>query len=165
MDNTCGTSAAGANDAHSSGDRAPRHGVAQLAWRGAASGAPAHCVDLMTVSDEAFRILALCTQRPGQGLVDGRLSVAVADLSSHELLDAAEHHGLDALLFAHVRVSGLTSLDSTALDRLRARHVQQSYACVVRERVMAAVFLVKAILAEQRGHSNGAGDSSSSVKD
>lgn len=93
----------------------------------------------MTGPDDVFRTLALCTQRPGQGLVDARLSAAAADLFSHELLTAAEHHGLDTLLFAHVRASGLTPADAGALDRLRARHVQQSHACAVRQRVMADV--------------------------
>jgi len=96
----------------------------------------------MTSPAEVFRILALCTQRPGNGLVDARLSAAVAELSSHELLDAAEHHGLDTLLFAHVRAWESTTVDSSALDRLRVRHVQQAHACAVRERVMADVLSV-----------------------
>lgn len=92
----------------------------------------------MTISGAAFRLLGLCTQRPGQGLVDAQLSAAAAELSSHELLDAAEHHGLDALLFAHVRASRL-AIDSRTLDRLRARHVQHSHAGAVRARVLADV--------------------------
>lgn len=93
----------------------------------------------MTGPNKVFQILALCTQRPGQGLVDARLSAAAADLFSPEFLDAAEHHGLDSLLFAHVRASGVTTAEAGALDRLRARHVQQSHACAVRQRVIADV--------------------------
>ena len=92
----------------------------------------------MTLHDAVFQSLALCTQRPGQGLVDAPLSAAAAELSSHQLVDAAEHHGLEPLVFAHLRSARL-SVDSSVLDRLRARHVQHSHACAVRARVMSDV--------------------------
>ena len=92
----------------------------------------------MTIREAVFRSLALCTQRPGQGLVELPLSAASADLSSHELVDAAEHHGLDALLHAHIRAARL-KVDSSVLARLRARHVQHSHAFAVRTRVMSNV--------------------------
>ena len=92
----------------------------------------------MTSGEFAVRSLALCTQRPGRGVVEAALAAAAADLSSPELLDAAEHHGLDALLFAHLRAAGV-SVDAGVLDRLRVRHVQHAHACAVRARVMADV--------------------------
>jgi len=92
----------------------------------------------MSVHDAVFQSLALCTQRPGEGLVDASLSAAIAELSSHELVDAAEHHGLDPLLFAHLRAAR-TPVDPGVLDRLRTRHLQHSHACAVRARVMTDV--------------------------
>ena len=100
----------------------------------------------MTSHDAVLQSLALCTQRPGHGLADARLSAAIAGLSAHELVDAAEHHGLDPLLFAHLRAARV-SVDPGVLERLRARYVQQAHACGVRDRVMSDV-----LTAMERSH-------------
>ena len=92
----------------------------------------------MTSPGESPRSLALCTQRPGEDLVERPLSAAAADLSATGTLDAAEHHGVDALLFAHVRAARL-DVGPGVLDRLRVRYLQHAHACAVRARVMSDV--------------------------
>lgn len=100
----------------------------------------------MTSGDAVMESLALCTQRPGHGLADAPLSAAVGGLSLHGLVDAAEYHGLDPLVFAHLRAARV-KVESSAFERLRARHVQHSHACAVRGRVMSDV-----LTAMERSH-------------
>lgn len=90
----------------------------------------------MSASDGVFQTLALCTQRPGHGLVEAALSAAVARLTLGALVDAAEPHLLEPLLFAHLQAARVTG-DARALDRLRARYVQHAHACAVRSRVLS----------------------------
>jgi hypothetical protein len=89
----------------------------------------------MSASAAVFQALALCTQRPGGGLVDAALSAAVARLTLGALAEAAESHLLEPLLFAHVRAARVAA-DASSLDQLRARYVQHAHACAVRTRVM-----------------------------
>jgi hypothetical protein len=93
----------------------------------------------MTLPDGTFRFLTLCAQRPGSAAVVRRLPAALATLPSFgELVEAAEQHGLEPLVLAHVTRAGIT-IPSICRDRLRARHVQHAHAAAVRSIMVADV--------------------------
>ena len=90
----------------------------------------------MKLSPEIFRVLGLCTQRPDAPVVVARLPAALASVVLFpELVDAAVDHGLEPLLFAHLRSVGCKA-GSAVMDRLRARELQHGHAAAVRMRVL-----------------------------
>jgi hypothetical protein len=94
---------------------------------------------MATLSDGMFRLLSLCLQRPGAVAVGQQLPAALAAVPSlAELVDGAEQHGLEPLVFAHLTRAGLT-IPSVYHDRLRARQVQHAHAAAVRARMVAGV--------------------------
>ena len=63
---------------------------------------------MATLSDGAFRFLSLCAQRPGSAAVAQRLSSALSAVPSFdELAIAAEQHGMEPLVLAHIERTGL----------------------------------------------------------
>jgi hypothetical protein len=87
----------------------------------------------------SFEVLSLCTARPGAAAAADRLRFAFARVTNwHALVSDAESHGLDSLLFAHVRECRF-SLPPYAEMRLKTRCVQHAHAAAVRARVIGAV--------------------------
>ncbi len=63
---------------------------------------------MATLSDGAFRFLSLCAQRPGSAAVAQRLPSALSAVPSFdELATAAEQHGMEPLVLAHIERTGL----------------------------------------------------------
>ena len=95
---------------------------------------------MATLSDGAFRFLSLCAQPPGSAAVAQRLSSALAAVTSlDELAIAAEQHGMEPLVLAHLERAGL-AIPPNVHDRLRARRMQHAHAAAVRSTVLADVF-------------------------
>lgn len=93
----------------------------------------------MTLSGAAFRCLSFCAQPPGSPVATARLPAALSAVPSlHDLVDAAEQHGLEPLVLAHIRAAGF-SVPSDIYDRLQARQVQHAHAAAVRTRVVGDV--------------------------
>ena len=93
----------------------------------------------MRPSARIFHCLSLCARPVADAASSRELAAALAPLSSwHELLDAAEHHGLEALLLSHLRASDI-EVPADAHDRLKARCVQHAQAFSVRTRVALEV--------------------------
>ncbi len=93
----------------------------------------------MTLSDGAFRFLSLCASPPGSSAVAPRLPSALACVPSlDELAAAAEQHGLEPLVLAHLERAGV-AVPAVFRDRLRARRTQHAHAAAVRARVVAGV--------------------------
>ena len=94
---------------------------------------------MATLSDGVFRFLSLCAAPPGSAAVAQRLPSALATVPSFdELAIAAEQHGLEPLVLAHLERTGL-AIPATVRDRLRARLTQHAHAAAVRARVVADV--------------------------
>ena len=94
---------------------------------------------MTTLSDGEFRLLSVCLQRPGAVVVGQQLPTALAAVPSlAEFLDAAEQHGLEPLVFAHITRAGL-AIPSASHDRLRARQVQHAHAAAVRASMFTSV--------------------------
>ena len=94
---------------------------------------------MATLSDGAFRFLSLCAQPPGSAAVAQRLSSALSAVPSFdELATAAEQHGMEPLVLAHIERTGLT-IPADLRARLRARRTQHAHAAAVRTRVVADV--------------------------
>jgi len=94
---------------------------------------------MATLSDSAFRFLSLCAQRPGSAEVASRLSSALSAVPSFdELATAAEQHGMEPLVLAHIERTGL-AIPADLRARLRARRIQHAHAAAVRTRVVADV--------------------------
>jgi hypothetical protein len=94
---------------------------------------------MATLSDGAFRFLSLCAQRLGSASVAQRLPSALAAVRSFdELAIAAEQHGMEPLVLAHVERTGLAIPDGLRA-RLLARRTQHAHAGAVRTRVVADV--------------------------
>src|SRR6478609_2208253 len=94
---------------------------------------------MTTLSDGAFRFLSLSTLRPGSAAVASGLPSALAAVPSvDQLAYAAEQHGLEALVLAHLERVGL-DVPAAFRDRLRARRTQHAHAAAVRTRVTADV--------------------------
>lgn len=92
-----------------------------------------------TLSDGVFRFLGLCAQRPGSAAVAERLACSLSSVPSFdELAVAAEQHGMEPLVLAHVERTGL-AIPADLRARLQARRVQHAYASAVRARVLADV--------------------------
>jgi hypothetical protein len=90
---------------------------------------------MATLSDGAFRFLSLCAQPPGSPAAAQRLSSALSSvLSFDELAMAAEKHGLEPLVLAHLERTGIPIPDAIHA-RLRARRTQHAHAAAVRTRV------------------------------
>ena len=63
---------------------------------------------MATLSDGAFRFLSLCAQPPGSAAVAQRLPSALSTVQSFdELATAAEQHGMEPLVLAHIERTGL----------------------------------------------------------
>ena len=91
------------------------------------------------LSDGAFWFLSLCAQRPGSAAVAERLSSVLATVPSFdELAIAAEYHGMEPLVLAHVERTSLAIPDDLRA-RLQARRTQHAHAAAVRSRVVAEV--------------------------
>ena len=94
---------------------------------------------MATLSDGVFRFLSLCAQPPGSASVAQRLPSALAAVSSFdELAIAAEQHGMEPLVLAHIDRTGLAIPDDVR-TRLRARRTQHAHAAAIRTRVIADV--------------------------
>ncbi len=88
------------------------------------------------LSDGVFRFLSLCTQRPGAASVAERLPSALSAVASFdELAIAAEYHGMEPLVLAHIERTGLAIPDDFRA-RLRARRTQHAHAATVRTEVI-----------------------------
>ena len=93
---------------------------------------------MATLSDDVFRFLSLCTPPPGSA-PPHRLSTALSAVpSSDALVTAAEQHGMEPLVLAHIERAGL-AIPSDLRTRLRARQTQHAHAATVRARVAADV--------------------------
>ena len=94
---------------------------------------------MATLSDGAFRFLSLCAQPPGSAAVAQRLPSALSAVPSFdELATAAEQHGMEPLVLAHIERTGL-AIPADFRARLRARRTQHAHAAAVRTRVVADV--------------------------
>jgi hypothetical protein len=94
---------------------------------------------MATLSDSAFQFLSLCGSPPGSAAVAQRLSSALSAVPSFdELATAAEQHGMEPLVLAHIERTGL-AIPADHRSRLRARRTQHSHAAAVRARVVADV--------------------------
>ena len=86
---------------------------------------------MATLSDGTFRFLSLCAQRPGSSSVAERLPAALSVVPSlAELATAAEQHGMEPLVLAHIERSGLATPPDLR-DRLRARQTQHAHAAAI----------------------------------
>jgi hypothetical protein len=91
------------------------------------------------LSDSAFRFLSLCTSPPESAAAAQRLASALSAVTSFdELATAAEQHGLEPLVLAHVERTGL-AIPPYVRARLRTRTTQHAHAGAVRARVLANV--------------------------
>ncbi len=91
----------------------------------------------MRQEERGLPLLALCAQRPGSPHISDRLRSALAAAPvDAALVDRAERHGMEALLLAHLRASGIT-VDAEIEERLVARRLQHAYAAAVRARLVA----------------------------
>jgi hypothetical protein len=92
----------------------------------------------MRISERSFHCLSLCARPPGDAFeARERFRTAFEALPSwNDLLDSAEHHGLEGLLAAHIREASVP-IPLAASDRLRARCVQHAHAFAVRTRVVS----------------------------
>src|SRR5215203_7254514 len=91
------------------------------------------------LSDCAFRFLSLCASPPGSTAAAQRLPSALSAVTSFdELATAAEQHGMEPLVLAHIDRTGL-AVPADVRARLRARKTQHAHAAAVRARVLAAV--------------------------
>jgi len=94
---------------------------------------------MATLSDGVFRFLSLCAQRPGSAAVTESLSAALSYVPSlDELAIAAEQHGMEPLVLAHIELTGL-AIPAELRARLRARQTQHAHAGAVRTRIVADV--------------------------
>lgn len=92
-----------------------------------------------TLSNGAFRFLSLCAAPPGSAAVAQWLPSALASVPSFdELAIAAEQHGLEPLVLAHIERAGL-AVPAGFRNRLRARRTQHAHAAAVRTRAAADV--------------------------
>src|SRR5215213_2249483 len=91
------------------------------------------------LSDSTFRFLSLCASPPGSAAAGRGLPCALwAVTSFDELATAAEQHGMEPLLLAHIERTGL-AVPGDVRARLRARTTQHAHAAAVRARVLASV--------------------------
>ena len=99
---------------------------------------------MATLSHGAFRFLSLCARPPGSAAVAHRFPCALAAIPSFdELAAAAEQHGMEPLVLAHVERTGLAIPDGLRA-RLFARRTQHAHAAAVRTRVVADVAVAMA---------------------
>jgi len=93
----------------------------------------------MIPSGASFGVLSLCASAPGVGAPGDRLRAACSVVTDWDaLLSDAEQHGLETLLLAHVRESGV-ELPAAVETRLKVRYLQHAHAAAVRARVLAGV--------------------------
>ena len=94
---------------------------------------------MATLSDGAFRFLSLCAPPPGSVAVAQHLPSALSVVPSFdELATAAEQHGMEPLVLAHIERAGL-AIPADLRARLRARQTQHAHAAAVRTRVVSDV--------------------------
>ena len=94
---------------------------------------------MATLSDGAFRFLSLCAQPPGSAAVAQRLPSALSAVPSFdELATAAEQHGMEPLVLAHIGQTGLV-IPTDFRARIWGRGMQHAHAGAVRARVVADV--------------------------
>jgi hypothetical protein len=92
---------------------------------------------MATLSDGAFWFLSLCAQRPGSAPVAERLQSALLAVPSFDALaTAAEQHGMEPLVLAHIERTGLANPAEVRV-RLQVRRTQHAHAAAVRTRVVA----------------------------
>lgn len=100
--------------------------------------------DAVTPRDRVYRVLALCTQRPGNPHVTAALPQALAVIDPRiDLVQRAEEHGLAPLVLAHLRAAKVI-VPAEVNVALFARQVQHVRAAVVRTRVVGDVVRVLA---------------------
>ena len=81
---------------------------------------------MATLPDGTFRFLSLCATPPGSAVIAQRLPLALSDVPSlSELASAAEQHGLEPLMLAHIERTGL-AIPADVRDRLRARRARST---------------------------------------
>ena len=91
------------------------------------------------LAEQIFRLLALCTQRPGHPQVVARLPQALSALPPGvDLVAHAVEHGLAPLLLAHVRAAKAAVAPSVGV-RLYAQHAYHTHVAVVRRRIVAEI--------------------------
>lgn len=94
---------------------------------------------MATLPDDVFRVLSLCAAPPDSAAVAQPFASALARVLSFDALAmAAEQHGLEPLVLAHVERTGM-AIPAAVRDRLRARRTQHAHAAAVRTRVVADV--------------------------
>ena len=94
---------------------------------------------MATLSEGVFQFFSLCAQRPGSASVAERLPLALSSVRSFdELAIAAEQHGMEPLVLAHIERAGLAIPDDLRA-RLHARRIQHAHAGAVRTPVVADV--------------------------
>jgi hypothetical protein len=93
---------------------------------------------MATLSDGVFRFLALCAGPPRSATVHQLSTALSAVASSDALATAAEEHGMEPLVLAHIERTGL-AIPADLRTRLRARQTQHAHAAAVRARVVADV--------------------------
>ena len=94
---------------------------------------------MATLTDGTFRFLSLCALPPGSAAVAQRLPSALSAVTSFdELVIAAEEHGMEPLVFAHIQQTGLTT-PTEFRARIWGRGMQHAHAGAVRGRVVADV--------------------------
>ena len=94
---------------------------------------------MATLSDGTFGFLSLCAQRPGAASVVQQLPSALSAVPSFdELAVAAEYHGMEPLVLAHIERTGLAIPDALRA-RLSARWTQHAHAAAVRTRILEDV--------------------------
>jgi hypothetical protein len=94
---------------------------------------------MATLSDGSFQFLSLCAPPPGSAAIAERLPSALATVPSFdELAIAAEQHGMEPLVLAHIERTGL-AIPADLRARLRARRTQHAHAAAVRAWVVADV--------------------------
>lgn len=95
--------------------------------------------EAVTPGDRVYRVLALCTQRPGNHGVVAALPAALAAIEPRiDLVQCAEEHGLAPLMLAHVRAAKVAAPADVNVA-LFARQVQHARAAAVRARVVGDV--------------------------
>jgi hypothetical protein len=83
-----------------------------------------------------FRLLALCTQRPGEPRVAAPLSAALSKLPAGAgLVEWSDHHGLAPLLLAHVRALK-AAVPPAITVHLFAQQKRHAHAAAVRGRIV-----------------------------
>ena len=94
---------------------------------------------MATPSNGVFQFMSLCAQPLGSAAAAQHLSSALSAVPSFdELGTAAEQHGMEPLVLAHIERAGL-GIPADLRARLRARRTQHAHAAAVRTRVFGDI--------------------------